>query len=96
VRERRLPALAVAPLGAVLLLAGCAAPVVLRSPAGETVDCSAFAVARLPAPDPLRTRPTIPLPPSASTADMTYDYVQQCVASLKRDGWTCVSGCRAP
>ncbi len=83
-------------LGAALLAAGCAAPVVMESPTGETVNCSAYAAARLPGPDPMVTRPNIPDAPGASRGDLTYDYVQRCVGTLKRDGWTCRSGCRAP
>lgn len=85
-----------------LALAGCASSVVYRDPAtGEVVDCTALAQ-RLTSP---ATRPGadwvsasggslgVPYRYDSWPRGSSFDIERQCAGQLRRDGWTCLSGC---
>ena len=87
------------------VLAGCAAPIVYRDPAGrQIVDCTALArgtssrdpdaprAAAFPLPD-ASTGKDVPRLDALPAGTVIYDSERQCAQELKRAGWTCLSGC---
>lgn len=83
-----------------LTLAGCASSVVYRDPAtGDVLDCTALAQ-RLTSPGPgadwvsaSGARLAVPYPHDSWPHGSSFDIERQCAAQLRRDGWTCLSGC---
>ncbi len=83
--------------GLLLAAAGCATPVVLEQPATkERVNCTEEAMRAAAAPTGVfgRTGHDVPHGEQIAPGALRNDYEQQCMGTLKEEGYVCVSGCR--